>query len=447
MSISRKVSDPCFALISLGRCGTSLFKYIIDSHSEMSLTDECHWFTGAEENGLHYHQFVEKHSLDVKEIEGDSKWFEAYREFNKNLFPYFKGKKWGIQLIGKYNIKNIDFLFKLYPKIKVVFLIRDPRDLLHSFYRTGIGYPTFSSDFMDMLLKIKSTNRDVITIKYEELCSNPDMTLGELCRFLQVEYEGGMLYPLNKPVSRANLDVGALSVPLAYISKWKSELSTAQLFSLKSNAEDLGFWGYPFFEGTGVLVFKSSEKIELLKVVGAARVFENYTDNSIILNVSCPGVIGITVENIDKISYLIFNNKKIFPKNIKELSLSLFDLRRKKNKEKVTHQASGIPAISGFIDEECYSKPFYLYSCSSFTIRIIEKYNLSLCKNFKGILDVSPKFETINDKFGGEIVVKSIYLCSIKDEYLYVTNKSHLASVISNAKEYGIGQEKIIPVQ
>ena len=54
-----------FALLSLGRCGTTMFQNMINSHSELYLSDECHWMRGMSEPGLQYHRFAEVDDINV----------------------------------------------------------------------------------------------------------------------------------------------------------------------------------------------------------------------------------------------------------------------------------------------------------------------------------------------------------------------------------------------
>lgn len=75
--------DPEFLFISLGRCGTSLFKHIIDKHSLLSLTDECHWVKGMDRLGLEFHKFIEVESLSAKNLPSNSRWWSGVRAMNR----------------------------------------------------------------------------------------------------------------------------------------------------------------------------------------------------------------------------------------------------------------------------------------------------------------------------------------------------------------------------
>ncbi|MEI8647871.1 sulfotransferase [Paraglaciecola sp. Hal342] len=130
-----------FALLSLGRCGTTMFQNMINSHSELYLSDECHWMRGMSEPGLQYHRFAEVDDINVNKIPDDSKWWDALKALNSSLIIDKQDKKCGLQYIGQTNLNNIAPLYKTYPQLPSIILIRDPRSLLHSLYRTGIGYP------------------------------------------------------------------------------------------------------------------------------------------------------------------------------------------------------------------------------------------------------------------------------------------------------------------
>lgn len=227
--------DPEFLFISLGRCGTSLFKHIIDKHSLLSLTDECHWLKGMDRLGLEFHKFIEVESLSAKNLPSNSRWWSGVRAMNRELFPLnSEEENWGIQFIGHSNLNALDAVYKIYPGIKTIVMPRDPRDLLHSFYRTGIGFPDFINDFNFIMEKVKQHSSQYLVSSYEELCVNSTETLTSICDFLEVNYEEDMLMPLFKATSHALYP--ALSPDGKVIgkstSKWKREMSAAQLCSL-----------------------------------------------------------------------------------------------------------------------------------------------------------------------------------------------------------------------
>lgn len=83
-------------------------------------------------------------------------------------------------------------------KVKVIHLIRDGRGVINSFYRKygsfwlGLQrwmYPSLESLYVRRLF----TNEDWMTLRYEELATNPEEQLVKICSFLDLEFEGKML--------------------------------------------------------------------------------------------------------------------------------------------------------------------------------------------------------------------------------------------------------------
>jgi len=127
-------------------------------------------------------------------------------------------------------------LYRLFPRAKFIFLIRNPMAVLASELTTYVkgNWPVlgiFSPDLLHapqyILDGIKLLGNDAITIRYEEFVSDPERNISGLCARLGITYNDAMLDYAGtpKPVGRMNDPIGIdrHSKPsTANLDKWKT---------------------------------------------------------------------------------------------------------------------------------------------------------------------------------------------------------------------------------
>lgn len=86
-------------------------------------------------------------------------------------------------------------IIKVYPNAKLVFIVRDPRDVVASFKRREVP-PTKSiarwTKANKAVLAARRTDNSHV-VKFEELVADTKGTLIPLCKFLGIEFQDGML--------------------------------------------------------------------------------------------------------------------------------------------------------------------------------------------------------------------------------------------------------------
>ena len=130
--------------------------------------------------------------------------------------------------------KRLDVLLgsKLF-NVKVIYLVRDGRAIVHSYRRKyGSWWPGWfnltSTDRSARRLKAKFGSKNWLTVRYEDMVTDLEGTLGKLCNFCGINFESSMLYPdtsnfnglggnklLNRPIESIKLDAA-----------WKTEMPT-----------------------------------------------------------------------------------------------------------------------------------------------------------------------------------------------------------------------------
>jgi len=103
------------------------------------------------------------------------------------------------------------FLKKIFPKAKFIHIIRDPLENLVSLQKlTGIR--NWSAFIEEHALKMKrhfqiaknNYERNIdryCIVKYENLISNPETSLREICKFLHIKFENNLLIPTENGVA------------------------------------------------------------------------------------------------------------------------------------------------------------------------------------------------------------------------------------------------------
>lgn len=96
--------------------------------------------------------------------------------------------------------RNLDKMLECLPDIKIVHLVRDPRDVARSSIGMGWAASTYYGighwlgTENDWAKRAKNLpDRQVLQVQYEQLIKDPTETLKEVCEFLEVEYEPEML--------------------------------------------------------------------------------------------------------------------------------------------------------------------------------------------------------------------------------------------------------------
>ena len=138
---------------------------------------------------------------------------EIITHIKKDIFNYsdiyrlmcskiFKNKKFTIT--GEHagnEWRNIANYLKIFPKGKVIILLRDPRDILCSFKKITIAkrndYLISIFNYVDLIdytynLK-KYYNKKIHIVKFDELKKNSSSTIKKVCKFLKIKYDHKMI--------------------------------------------------------------------------------------------------------------------------------------------------------------------------------------------------------------------------------------------------------------
>jgi hypothetical protein len=224
--------NPYVFLVGCLRSGTTLLQRIVDAHSEIAVIHEAQWLprwyerrVGLTEEGivtpelvqrLVEHRRFSRLQLEAERVaeliqDGDPK---HYALFVTEVFD-LHGEVRGKPLVGEKSpgyVRHLPTLHTLWPRAKVVHLIRDGRDVALSVLdwkkrQTTAGlFPTWEEDpvtttalWWEWHVRLGREAADLLgparyyELSYESLVSDPERECAKLCTFLDVTYDDAML--------------------------------------------------------------------------------------------------------------------------------------------------------------------------------------------------------------------------------------------------------------
>jgi protein-tyrosine sulfotransferase len=197
-------------LIGVFRSGTTLMRYILDSHSRIACPPESNFiraFAELETNSDNQYG-LETMGFDSAHVLQKSREWIGYFYAN---YARAKGKPRWADKTPAY-IQYLDFLLRLFPEARFVMIYRHGLDVAHSISQDGKRVPDYvaaesSSDADARVRAVEYWTKQVVRmrefqsrcpencfeLRYEELCANPKAVLLPMFEFLQEEWEEDVL--------------------------------------------------------------------------------------------------------------------------------------------------------------------------------------------------------------------------------------------------------------
>ena len=219
-----------FFIIGNPRSGTSLLRLMLNNHPQITVPPECGfalWWAEKYQNMTTYNNSV---YLEFAKDVFKSKKFETWGItkndvletlisqqpnnyvglVNSVYFSYSRFKKKKSSLFGdknNYYISCLESLKSNFPDSKMLFIMRDGRDVACSYREVNLKciqsvykpkLPKTISDIANewslnskQILKFQTLNS--LTVRYEDIVQEPKIYLNKICKFLDVDYSEQML--------------------------------------------------------------------------------------------------------------------------------------------------------------------------------------------------------------------------------------------------------------
>lgn len=222
-----------FFIIGNPRSGTTLFRLMLNKHSQMNVPPEAGFLVwlykdfgdsnfknGYKDflNALQLTSKIESWKLDFEELgkyllEKKPKIFSAVMDEIYEFYSQFVLKK-DVSIYGdknNYYLNHINLLHDMYPHAKFLHIIRDGRSVAASYkgvmeknidFKYAPKLPTnieaIAKEWKTNIEKIESSFVDLpndltMTIRYEDLVLDTQNVLTDVCTFLSIQYEEEMM--------------------------------------------------------------------------------------------------------------------------------------------------------------------------------------------------------------------------------------------------------------
>jgi hypothetical protein len=216
-------------IVGTGRCGTTLLAKMLNAHQSICVPHELQILMEEDGNGGRLFEVFQNGSNStfvaddyIRLIEERCpyrirEYFDLDDFFRTRTYPEenlsrlvsdlfteiarSKGKSWFIEQTPWYG-QHIPIISRLFPDAKFIHVIRDGRDVAISFART----PWWSKDVISnlnrwerevsVILRDTSLNLkhdQTYIVRYEDLVLDSENVLRDICSFLGIEYNAGML--------------------------------------------------------------------------------------------------------------------------------------------------------------------------------------------------------------------------------------------------------------
>lgn len=287
-----KVEEPIF-IVACPRSGTTILATLLNNHSKIASATETHFFNYVssqkkykwkdfdlaqlteflDESRINDFFTVAKLSKEdfISSFEEDFKIHRDAEENKKQVFNLMmqelckaKGKERFCEKTPQH-LQNVKKILSIYPKAKIINLIRDGRDTVNSlikmpwrpeglinnsrFWKKYISYGLKAQDEFE-----KSFPESFITVRYEDLLKNPAETMQEITSFVGVDFEEAVTKPSGIKTDDANIfsdwetswkHKSLEEIDSTRISAWQKELSDQDQLILnwhqKKVLESLGY--------------------------------------------------------------------------------------------------------------------------------------------------------------------------------------------------------------
>ena len=267
-----------FFIFGCPRSGTSLLSRMLNSHHRLGVPYESHIFNN-------FYPWL-KYYGNLATVDGRARLIDDIlatdvmqdwrpRLTREQVLPLVEESSFGdifdatmrawIAMTGKerWGEKTPHHLFywpqisKFFPQAKIIHLVRDGRDVALSYVSARFGPTTVYGAaqswcrYLAEVDRLKKTFKPglVCEIRYEDLVSEPEITLKQLCAFIGEEYDPNMMQfytnPAQYPTDKRNMHNLRRSVMKGNVGKWKLGMPRTELEIFESlTRDDLLRFGY-----------------------------------------------------------------------------------------------------------------------------------------------------------------------------------------------------------
>jgi hypothetical protein len=278
-------------IVGEGRSGTTLFSAMLNRHSGICVTPETHFYRWISLYPEGVNGFISSYPNSLREIfdkmRNTSGWVPDPEPIISK-FPTISSSKdisclfldMGDRIAQAANkrswlekspnhIRDIQLIDQIHPQQKIIFIVRDGRAVAESLSRMDWASDIFIENCLRWVWTMRLYQRylrkrkNTLTIRYEDLINNTELTLERVCEFLEICYEPSMLK--QSPQDRHLIEAGDQhknkimgKIDPSNIDLWRNKVSDENItYSERLLGYELNRWGY----STNSTLFVTKNKI------------------------------------------------------------------------------------------------------------------------------------------------------------------------------------------
>lgn len=254
-------------IIALPRSGTSWLQGMLATLPEIATVRETHLVDGYLKGLVNSWQNEQQQAAPdgLKAILTEAEFYDCLKSLSDRIFAKILEFKPQARVILEKTPDNLNFvelLHRLYPKAYFIHLIRDPRAVVASHLalkQESWGWLSLEQNHVDIAHKwvrgMEKRDRAAallqskfLEVRYEDLKSDRDRILLNICDFLNLSYTQEQLGQLIPDLSAADLERTKADFPLqnpfydtrtnffrrGEVDSWKQELTTEQICEIET---------------------------------------------------------------------------------------------------------------------------------------------------------------------------------------------------------------------
>ena len=263
--VSESRRHPLVFLVGMPRSGTKLLRDLLNRHSDVAIfPNESHFIPAFHRRYCGHSSFGERWNfrelycefrttafcrrLEARGIViSEADWHHhleghQFADVLRALFACYRAQT-GAIIVGDKTpeyLTQVPLLTRLLPESRFVHIVRDPRDHVLSMRkawrksvpRSAYRWKTQVRKYCD---DVAATSTPQVTVRYEDLVTEPAATLTRVCGFLGIEFQPQMI-SLDTSSEELGDARGLKTVVSDNTRKWVAQLSDADLRSIDSMA-------------------------------------------------------------------------------------------------------------------------------------------------------------------------------------------------------------------
>ncbi len=253
-------------ILGVSRSGTTLLRSMLNAHSELAIPSESYFIPqlwdrhGARPDrtailaDLGRLERVRQWGVDVDEVAARLPAAPSFAQVIDGLYSAYAENRRKQRYGDKTPLymQHLDLLARVFPDARYVHIVRDGRDAALSFLamtrrpRFNVSRPRGLADFAAAwrreILAARRFGRDhpYFELRYEELVTEPEAHLREVCAFLGLEYQAAMLEYHRDADPDITVDHALLTrPPVQAARKWREQMASKDVELFEAVAGDV----------------------------------------------------------------------------------------------------------------------------------------------------------------------------------------------------------------